>query len=86
MVQQNPTLPLRYDEVFIEQQNVLRASGEDYPFNMQFHPGTRQPAIGVDLDMLQDPFDPFDITAPLIGAPYELVDWVDWNDGFPEDT
>ncbi|KAL9621706.1 MAG: hypothetical protein Q9160_003824 [Pyrenula sp. 1 TL-2023] len=73
----NMMLPLRHDEVFIEQQTVLTESGDQYPFNMQFHPEIDQPALAMDFDMIQDSFDAFDVDAT-----FNVEDWIDWGDEY----
>lgn len=48
--------------VIAEQQGVLEAYPSQYPYTLHFHPHIQQPALGFNPAMIQDDFDPFDIS------------------------
>ena len=47
--------------VIADQQGALEAFPSQYPFTLHFHPDI-QPALGFHPAMVQDDFDPFDIS------------------------
>jgi hypothetical protein len=48
--------------VIAEQQGALEAYPSQYPYTLHFHPGIQQPVLGFNPGMVQDDFDPFDIS------------------------
>ena len=48
--------------VIAEQQGALEAYPSQYPYTLHFHPDIQQPALGFNPGMVQDDFDPFDIS------------------------
>ena len=48
--------------VIAEQQGALEAYPSQYPYTLHFHPDIQQPALGFSPGMVQDDFDPFDIS------------------------
>lgn len=45
-----------------DQQRALEAYPSRYPYNLHFHPDIQQPALGFNPAMIQDDFDPFNIS------------------------
>ena len=45
-----------------DQQRALEAYPSQYPYNLHFHPDIQQPALAFNPAMIQDDFDPFDIS------------------------
>ena len=45
-----------------DQQRALENFPSQYPFTLHFHPDIEQPALAFDPAMVQDDFDPFDIS------------------------
>ena len=65
--------PLQWEDVVTEQRNTFMASGDEYPFLNQFHPGVVQPAVGIDLNMIQEDFDAYDLAEAFNNG--DFVNW-----------